>query len=253
MIRKIPTRSRFYFLFFLSLCIVTFFFTTYPFVEYVQQDVVECHSLTVNRVDSLIKQLEQDNRNLPQLTNEQIQWISGYLYCEQKTTYNPTLLVFGLGYDSIVWKGINPHGRTIFLEDDKEWIQKITSDVLDLEVYAVNYNTTLEHAQEHLENPIEVELPNHLIRLCPDVVLIDGPKGYQNEFPGRFQPAFYALKQSRWCIKSGLKKNLVVFLHDSSRDVEQQIIKRFFDQQPDIDSLGLKQGTAGKLAGFYFH
>ena len=51
-------------------------------------------------------------------------------------------LVFGLGEDASVWKEINKGGRTVFLEDDKEWIGKFIGK--DLEIYPVEYNTRSE-------------------------------------------------------------------------------------------------------------
>ena len=42
-------------------------------------------------------------------------------------------LVFGLGHDAVIWKQINHGGRTVFLEDDKNWIDKFDSK--ELEIY----------------------------------------------------------------------------------------------------------------------
>lgn len=50
-------------------------------------------------------------------------------------------LVFGLGHDSLMWTALNHGGRTIFLEEDKSWIEQIKKKLPALESYHVVYDS----------------------------------------------------------------------------------------------------------------
>lgn len=50
-------------------------------------------------------------------------------------------LVFGLGHDSLMWTSLNYGGRTVFLEEDKSWIEQIQQKFPTLESYHVVYDT----------------------------------------------------------------------------------------------------------------
>ncbi|CAH1442629.1 unnamed protein product [Lactuca virosa] len=60
-------------------------------------------------------------------------------------------LVFGLGFDSPMWATLNHGGRTVFLEEDKSWIQQIQSKFPTLESYHVVYDTKVARAAELME------------------------------------------------------------------------------------------------------
>lgn len=65
---------------------------------------------------------------------------------EKKSPCN--FLVFGLGHDSLMWTSLNHGGRTVFLEEDKSWIEQIQRQVPSLESYHVVYDTKLTQAEE---------------------------------------------------------------------------------------------------------
>ena len=49
------------------------------------------------------------------------------------------ILIFGLGFDSLLWNKLNKNGKTIFLEDNKDWIDKFKYKGLIIK--KVNYKT----------------------------------------------------------------------------------------------------------------
>ncbi|MBA0782246.1 hypothetical protein Gotri_003104, partial [Gossypium trilobum] len=59
-------------------------------------------------------------------------------------------LVFGLGYDSLMWTSLNPGGNTLFLEEDPKWIQTVLKDAPSLRAHAVKYRTQLKQANSLL-------------------------------------------------------------------------------------------------------
>lgn len=60
-------------------------------------------------------------------------------------------LVFGLGYDSPMWASLNQGGRTVFLEEDKSWIQQIQGKFPTLESFHVVYDTKVSRASDLME------------------------------------------------------------------------------------------------------
>ncbi|KAF4346930.1 hypothetical protein G4B88_007426 [Cannabis sativa] len=65
---------------------------------------------------------------------------------EKKSPCN--FLVFGLGHDSLMWNALNYGGRTVFLEEDKSWIEQIRRRMPGLESYHVEYDTKVHQADE---------------------------------------------------------------------------------------------------------
>ncbi|GJY00754.1 probable methyltransferase [Tanacetum coccineum] len=58
-------------------------------------------------------------------------------------------LIFGLGYDSLMWAAFNPKGKTLFLEEDPLWVRSILKT-------APNLNEALE---EGCNNDCGIEIP----------------------------------------------------------------------------------------------
>lgn len=111
-----------------------------------------------------------------------------------------TIVVFGAGRDSPLWVRINEGGRTIFLEDDKRWLPKVG------EAHLVAYPTKGEIAG----------LPPWFGDLEPRLVLVDGPKGYRPEHPGRSASI-------RVAASARTLSGCVVLVHDCHRDAERSL------------------------------
>ena len=59
-------------------------------------------------------------------------------------------LVFGLGYDSLMWASLNHGGRTVFLEEDDAWIRQITLKFPTLKSHHVVYDTKVRNSDDLL-------------------------------------------------------------------------------------------------------
>ncbi|GAB2290293.1 hypothetical protein Dimus_024572 [Dionaea muscipula] len=66
-------------------------------------------------------------------------------------------LVFGLGYDSLMWAALNYGGRTVFVEEDRSWIGQIRRRFPELESYHAVYDTKVSQAEQLLKDAGEAE------------------------------------------------------------------------------------------------
>ncbi|KAJ7542630.1 hypothetical protein O6H91_09G003900 [Diphasiastrum complanatum] len=180
---------------------------------------------------------------IPQQSKEEINVTLQIL--QQRSPCN--FLVVGMWHDSLLWAVLNHGGRTVFLDESQEWIDRMGEKHPQLETYKVDYPTTLGQASSLLENardrrstacspnqPIESSpcplslspvLPRKLLTVEWDVILIDGPRSYKNlSFPGRMSPIFSAAIMARSRTAPG---HVDVLVHDVSRPVERQYAEEF--------------------------
>ena len=110
------------------------------------------------------------------------------------------LLVFGVGNDTPLWIEINSKGRTVFLENSSEWLQKIMESCPAAESYLVTYNTKLSEWEQLIDDNarLAIDLPPQITSTQWDVILVDGPSGdlasykkqYGIEPPGRMSSIY---------------------------------------------------------------
>lgn len=210
----------------------------------------------------------------PQLSESQLLWITSTI--KQAGQFGAQVLIFGLGYDSRVWAAVNNQGRTIFLEYYQDWIDKVVRDLPSLEVYPAAYNATIAKADAFFSAPWLMSPPAAVDQLCYDVIIVDAPEGGDPSKPGigcrfhyspvliaaftstsapvflfcagRMEASYWSIENAAKCIRRGQKKEVVIFLHDVNRKMEQRIIAELF--RPRTEELGLMKGPAGDLAGF---
>lgn len=150
-------------------------------------------------------------------------------------------LVFGLGLDSLMWTALNHGGRTVFLEEDKSWIDQITKQLPSLEAYHVVYNTKVTEAdelmeigmREHCKDVVDPRqskcelalkgLPNEVYDIDWDLIMVDAPTGYFDGAPGRMTAIYTAGLMAR----NREEGDTDVFVHDVNRVVEDKFSKAF--------------------------
>ncbi|XP_034706153.1 probable methyltransferase At1g27930 [Vitis riparia] len=154
-------------------------------------------------------------------------------------------LVYGLGHDSVMWSSFNPKGTTIFLEEDPKWVQTVLKQAPNLLAHTVRYRTHLAEADQLLGSyksepaclPPDVRLrDNTACRLALtglpeevydtewDLIMIDAPRGYFPEAPGRMGAIFTAAVMARARKRQGVTH---VFLHDVNRRIEKVYAEEF--------------------------
>ncbi|XP_074568639.1 glucuronoxylan 4-O-methyltransferase 1-like [Curcuma longa] len=184
----------------------------------------------------------------PQQTLEEVSVTARVL--EKRSPCN--FLVFGLGHDSLMWSALNHGGRTVFLEEDKQWIARVTKKFPSLEAYHVRYSTKVREAEELMEKgkssdctgavaeelgggdaPSSIpssctlaltDLPSAFYEVEWDVIMVDAPTGYVAEAPGRMGAIYTAGMAGRGRSAGGTTD---VMVHDVNRQVEDRFSMAF--------------------------
>ncbi|KAH7415006.1 hypothetical protein KP509_14G023000 [Ceratopteris richardii] len=187
----------------------------------------------------------------PQQTQEEIMITANILSRRGPCNF----LVYGLGFDSPLWQALNYGGRTVFLEEDSSWISKMTNDHPFLTVYPVNYTTVLSEADDLLnyvrehrnicmpeKNILQSQcklalksLPEHLYQIKWDVIMIDAPRGYSEEFPGRMSAIYTSALMAR---AASREQSTDILLHDVDRPVESKYSEEFFCAKNRVEAAG---------------
>ncbi|CAN4125684.1 unnamed protein product [Withania somnifera] len=185
----------------------------------------------------------------PQQTLKEISVSLGVL--EKKSPCN--FLVFGLGHDSLMWTALNHGGRTVFLEEDKSWIEQIQSQLPSLESYHVIYDTLITQADKLMEIGMSNEdckkvtdprfskcqlalkgLPQQVLDIDWDLIMVDAPTGWHDGAPGRMTAVYTAGLIAR----NKAEGQTDVFVHDVDRVVEDQFSKAFLCEAYLIEQEG---------------
>ncbi|KOM31504.1 hypothetical protein LR48_Vigan01g105900 [Vigna angularis] len=165
-------------------------------------------------------------------------------------------LVFGLGHDSLMWAGLNADRPQLFLEEDPKWFQTVLKDAPFLRAHTVRYRTQLREADQLLSSyrsepacsPATAtlrgnercklalqNLPDEVYSTEWDLIMIDAPKGYFAEAPGRMAAIFSAAVMARDRKGSGVTH---VFLHDVDRKVEKAYAEEFLCRKQLVKGVG---------------
>lgn len=140
-----------------------------------------------------------------------------------------------------MWTALNHGGRTIFLEEDKSWIEQIKQMLPSLESYHVVYDSKVHQADELMEvgtgedckvvvdprfSKCKLSLkgfPNEVYDVEWDLIMVDAPTGYHDEAPGRMSAIYTAGLMAR----NREDGETDVFVHDVDRVVEDKFSKAF--------------------------
>ena len=156
-----------------------------------------------------------------------------YLASVMEECHPCNVLVFGLGNDSALWHQINAGGKTVFLEHNQEWHQKILSQHPYLTCHFVTYHTHLSDWKILLnQDPrnLTMDLSAEIMETRWDLIFVDAPEGYQDTLPGRMQSIYMASIL-------GQKGKAHVLVHDCDRPAEQAYSARFLGNRYFIRSI----------------
>lgn len=152
------------------------------------------------------------------------------------------LLVFGCGNDSAFWEALNAEGETAFIEDDPTWAEMAMDKLSASPVYVVSYGTQLSQWRGLLDMPraLKLDLPLELTLQKWDIIIVDGPEGFQPFSSGRMKSIFTAAKL--------VAPGGVVFVHDVQREPEAAYAAKYLGEARVVAAV---QGRA-LLKGYAF-
>jgi hypothetical protein len=150
-----------------------------------------------------------------------------YRYIAEELLASPgcSLLVFGIGYDSLLWSQCVT-GELAFIEDDPKFL---TLAPADARIVLFEYGSRVGQWFELPDIP-------PLIHRSWDYVLVDGPAGFSRSSPGRQFP----IEWSRALAACG------VFVHDYQRPWERAICDKVWG--PPFTVVGAADSGRGDLA-----
>lgn len=136
-------------------------------------------------------------------------------------TLSTKMLVFGLGYDSKMWYEGN-NKNTYFVEDNANYIN-LNKDYISMDnIIQYKYNTSVETSVNLKDDDIiKYKLNDKLKQLAPfDIIIIDGPEGWNDKKPGRLIPSYWSTLLSR--------TGTIIYIDDANRKLENYCINKFF-------------------------
>lgn len=168
-----------------------------------------------------------------------------YLHKFINSKQNCNLLVFGLGKDSDLWLDANPNGKTIFLEDNTDWIKAVNVQMSNknkqIDIRQITYTDVGYEADRLLTdyesgtNNLKLNLPVDVIDTEWDIIIVDAPAGYGLDMPCRMKSIYesYNLSNSH--------RNVDVFVHDAQRKIEKLYTDYFFKDYKHIKTFDDKK------------
>jgi uncharacterized protein (TIGR01627 family) len=168
------------------------------------------------------------------------------------------LLVFGLGAESPLWLALNHGGRTVFLEENEFYVKYLEPKHPGMEAYDVSYTTKVRDFRDLLAaarasrarecRPVQNllfsecrlainDLPNDIYDVAWDMVLVDGPSGWNPNSPGRMPSIFTTAVLAR-SGATAAKGPTDVLVHDFQFEVEQVLSKEFLCDENRVAGSG---------------
>ncbi|CAI9110208.1 OLC1v1010198C1 [Oldenlandia corymbosa var. corymbosa] len=205
--------------------------------------------------DSVVRALvhyASNSNNTDHMSHLDIKQISDVL---QKCRTPCNFLVFGLTPETLLWKALNHNGRTVFIDENRYYAAYIEEKYPEIEAYDVQYTTKINEAKEliaaakeqaHNEcKPVQNllfsecklglnDLPNQFYEIDWDVILVDGPRGYWPEAPGRMSTIFTAAVLAR--SKKGGNPKTHIFVHDFNQRVDRKTSEEFLCKENLVKS-----------------
>ncbi|RZC60218.1 hypothetical protein C5167_021963 [Papaver somniferum] len=155
-----------------------------------------------------------------------------------------------------MWAAFNPRGTTLFLEEDPKWVQTVLKDASFLHAQTVTYRTQLQEADDLMKSYRKVpsclpanayvngntecklaltNLPDEVYDKEWDLIMIDAPRGWFAEAPGRMGAIWSAAVMARNRKGPGVTH---VFLHDVDRKVEKMFAMEFLCKKYLVKAVG---------------
>ncbi|CAN4082953.1 unnamed protein product [Withania somnifera] len=237
-IQKQGSSNRFWALAFVSFLTLAFLLTLiYTRESKFATSVVVASTITSTSTSPLSKAVARalvhyasNSNNAEHMSYTDIKHIADVI---QKCSQPCNFLVFGLTHETLLWKALN---HNAYIEEKCP----------EIEAYDVQYTTKLSEMKELIAGvkeqvrneckPVQNllfsecklglnDLPNQFYEVDWDVILVDGPRGYWPEAPGRMSAIFTASTH--------------IFVHDFSQQVDRVTSDEFLCKENLVKSMDM--------------
>ena len=131
------------------------------------------------------------------------------------------MLVFGLGYDAMLWLAYNPQGETHFLENSGKWIKRCSPIP---NVHKVSYGTSgWDQSCIYPADKLRMLLPEIVEQIEWDVIFVDAPRG---KIHGRMKSIYQAHR-----LAGKHSSPTTIFVHDYNRRTEKLYVDHYFGEE----------------------
>ncbi|KAK9672176.1 hypothetical protein RND81_12G082100 [Saponaria officinalis] len=178
----------------------------------------------------------------------------------RRCTQPCNFLVFGLSYETLLWRALNSLGRTVFIDENRYYAAYMEEKHPELEAYDVQYTTKqsdykdlISSVKEQAKNecrPVQNllfsecklglnDLPNQFYDIDWDVILVDGPRGHWPTAPGRMSSIYTSSVLARNKKSSAKIGKTHVFVHDYNLDPQRVSSEEFLCRENLVENNGI--------------
>ncbi|KAL9233159.1 hypothetical protein vseg_008189 [Gypsophila vaccaria] len=178
----------------------------------------------------------------------------------RRCTQPCNFLVFGLTHETLLWRALNSHGRTVFIDENRYYAAYMEEKHPELEAYDVQYTTKQSDYKELISSvkdqaknecrPVQNllfsecklglnDLPNQFYDIDWDVILVDGPRGHWATAPGRMSSIYTSSVLARNKKSTSKNGKTHVFVHDYNLDPQRVSSEEFLCRDNLVESNGI--------------